>query len=167
MESRGTSGRQASSARKSRLSLLLNAANVTALVGGENRFGRAIPRALPQGTASRGSATGWGRESNRADRCPEDEDGRRRADPVLDRLSAAHVDDVVPVLACGEVTTSETAMGKSLKAPANWPTVSTRTSWGVFGDVAELSGEYQTEAAEIRRQWTRSRASMSLLWPPY
>ena len=128
-------------------SLLLNAANVTALAGEVKQLAEqflAPCHNLCKGLRDRLQKTGI---------APTDAPRMKTAAAVLtllDRLSAAHVNDVVPVLACGEVTTSETAMGKSLKSAGELADRIDATSWGVFGDVAELSGEYLTKAAEIR-----------------
>jgi len=78
---------------------------------------------------------------------------------LVDRLAAASPNDVVPVLAAAEVVTSETAMGKSLKSAAELADRIDATSWGVFGDIAELADQYQAEATEIRQAVTKALES--------
>ncbi len=69
---------------------------------------------------------------------------------LLDRLGNAHANDVVGILAAANIQTSETAMGKSLKSAAELVHSIEATGWGVFDDIAELSGEHQAAVSSIR-----------------
>jgi hypothetical protein len=68
---------------------------------------------------------------------------------LVDRLCAAHANEVVATLASAEVATSETAMGKSLRSAAELAERIDATSWSVFEDIAELPEEYQADATDI------------------
>lgn len=71
---------------------------------------------------------------------------------LVSRLSAAHLNDVIPTLASAEVVTTDTAMGKSLKSASALTVSIEATSWGVFADIVELGEDYQAEAQDIRKQ---------------
>jgi len=71
---------------------------------------------------------------------------------LVTRLSAAHLNDVIPTLASAEVVTTDTAMGKSLKSAAALTVSIAATSWGVCADIVELGEDYQAEAQDIRKQ---------------
>lgn len=71
---------------------------------------------------------------------------------LVDRILAASDKDVVSVLAGAHLETSDTAMGKSLKTAAELVERIDATSWSVFEDIAELAGEHQHKANEIRQQ---------------
>jgi len=69
---------------------------------------------------------------------------------LVDRISSAHPNDVVGVLASATVATSETAMGRSLKSATELVDRIDATNWGVFDDIAKLSGKHQATASAIR-----------------
>jgi len=71
---------------------------------------------------------------------------------LVDKLSSAHANDVVGILALADVQTSETAMGKSLKSAAELVDRIDATSWGVFEKIAVLSAEHQPKASQIREK---------------
>ena len=114
--------------------------------GGE-ATGRAVPGPVPQPV--QGAPRPAPENRNSARRCPEDEDSRRGADPLgpaqcgtCQRRGAGAGMRQSGNIGDGDGQESQGAGELADRIDA--------TSWGVFGDVAELSGEYQTEAAEIR-----------------
>lgn len=69
---------------------------------------------------------------------------------LVNQLLGADPGEVVKVLAKANIATSEAAMGKSLKTAGDLVGRIDATTWGVFEDISQLSGEYHDKADAIR-----------------
>lgn len=78
---------------------------------------------------------------------------------LIDQLLGAGLGQVVRVLANATIATSDVAMGKSLKTASDLVGRIDATTWGVFEDISQLSGEYNAKASAIRTSVSQSLAA--------